>query len=215
VAAAAAIPFSLWSPVVPEQSPFRVFLSFFQQALHPLVRFVLKLTSQETDCNDMASSTSSFFSALSSKTKELADSLGSKTKELAGSVGAKSKEMASSVSNKAGEMLKGVQESSLFGKKEEHASSAGLSASLKRAAVVGVSYSSPASGQAPLPDTIKSAEAMKALLVNHFGYLDQNVVVLRDDGRESGPTFSATRANILNACSWLASDLRPGERIVQ
>ena len=55
-----------------------------------------------------------------------------------------------------------------------------------------------------------SVEAVKALLCTHFGYLDKNVVVLRDDGEESSPAFASTRANILNACSWLVSDLRPG-----
>lgn len=145
----------------------------------------------------MKNADSGFFSAFSSKAIEMASSVSSKTKE-----------MAASASSKASEVLKNVQETA-FRKKEEDSSESHGSL-IKRAVLVGVSYANTNSGHKTLPQSINSAEAMKDLLCKHFGYLEQNVVILRDDGKENGPTFTATRPNILTACSWLVSDLRPG-----
>ncbi|KAI5986532.1 caspase domain-containing protein [Pisolithus albus] len=76
----------------------------------------------------------------------------------------------------------------------------------KRALCIGINYI----GQsAQLAGCINDANNLKAFLMSHFGYREENIRVLSDDSPD--PRWWPTRRNMLDHMQWLVHDARPND----
>lgn len=66
---------------------------------------------------------------------------------------------------------------------------------------------------AALKGCVNDVQCMEYGLKKHFGFTDSEIVILRDDGRERGPDFRSTRANIFKGIQWLMTDLVPNQPV--
>ncbi|KAI6155280.1 peptidase C14, caspase domain-containing protein [Pisolithus tinctorius] len=76
----------------------------------------------------------------------------------------------------------------------------------KRALCIGINYINQ-SGQ--LNGCINDANNLKAFLMSHFGYREENIRLLTDDSRD--PSRWPTRRNILEHMQWLVRDAQPND----
>ncbi|KAG6335665.1 hypothetical protein ID866_3423 [Astraeus odoratus] len=76
----------------------------------------------------------------------------------------------------------------------------------KKALCIGINYRNQ-SGQ--LAGCINDANNVKAFLMSHFGYKEENIVILTDDSRD--PRRNPTKQNIMDAMRWLVSNPQPND----
>ncbi|KAH3681573.1 hypothetical protein WICPIJ_007447 [Wickerhamomyces pijperi] len=79
----------------------------------------------------------------------------------------------------------------------------------KKALLIGINYIGTSN---QLRGCINDAHAMKAFLIDRYGYKEEDMVVLTDDQRQMVKV--PTRENILRACQWLVSDAAPNDSLV-
>ncbi|KAJ8586354.1 hypothetical protein M405DRAFT_883348 [Rhizopogon salebrosus TDB-379] len=65
----------------------------------------------------------------------------------------------------------------------------------------------------PLPRTHYDIRELKELLINQYGYAENDIVMLLDDGKLDRPFWSSD-VNIVNNIKWLVEDLREDDRLV-
>ncbi|OSD01481.1 peptidase C14 [Trametes coccinea BRFM310] len=89
------------------------------------------------------------------------------------------------------------------------------SEAVKKALLIGIQYSSTLARDYPQLELIgahKDPHALRKVLIDLFGYKDENIKILIDD--ESGQYDMPTRENILAAMRDLVKDAQPGDRFV-
>ncbi|KAH3679624.1 hypothetical protein WICMUC_000856 [Wickerhamomyces mucosus] len=79
----------------------------------------------------------------------------------------------------------------------------------RKALLIGINYIGTSS---QLRGCINDANAMKAFLIDRFGYKEEDIVLLSDD--QSQMVKVPTRANIIRACQWLVSEAKPNDSLV-
>jgi len=80
----------------------------------------------------------------------------------------------------------------------------------KKALCIGVNY--PGS-DAPLSGCHNDVHNIKAFLINHFHYREDEIVVLLDDQDPRKPRQQPTKANIIDAIRWLVAGAQPNDSL--